>query len=81
MGLTEDSRGGQGRVQEREKQEEWTAVLLLDHIRSRNRYFGLLERWTQHLQLTGRLLLGRSILVILQGARADIKVPSLITQS
>lgn len=68
-------------MQEREKQDEWTAVLLLDHIRSRNRYIGLLERWTQQLQLTGRLLLGPSILVILQGARTDIKVPALITQS
>ncbi|XP_059201540.1 RWD domain-containing protein 3 isoform X2 [Centropristis striata] len=58
---------------EREKEEEWMTVLSLDHIRSRNRYISLLERWTQQLQLTGRLLLGRSILIILQGARPNIK--------
>ncbi|XP_071329066.1 RWD domain-containing protein 3 isoform X2 [Trachinotus anak] len=69
--VTEDCRGGEEEVKERE--ERWTAVLSLDHIRSRNRYIALLERWTQQLQLTGRLLLGRGILVILQGARADIK--------
>ncbi|XP_044056110.1 RWD domain-containing protein 3 isoform X2 [Siniperca chuatsi] len=71
--IAEDYRGGEEEVKEREKEEEWTAVLLLDHIRAQNRYIGLLERWTQQLQLTGRLLLGRSILVILQGARPNIK--------
>lgn len=73
--MTEDCRGGE-ELKEREKEEEWTAVLSLDHIRSRNRYIGLLEHWTQQLQLTGRLLLGRNILVILQGARSSIKVPT-----
>ncbi|XP_070763575.1 RWD domain-containing protein 3 isoform X2 [Enoplosus armatus] len=75
--MTEECREGEEEeeeeVKEREKEEEWTAVLSLDHIRSRNRYIGLLERWTQQLQLTGILLLGRSILVILQGARPNIK--------
>lgn len=71
--VTEDSRRGQAEVKEREKEEEWTAVLLLNHIRSRNRYIRLLERWTQQLQLSGRLLLGQIILVVLQGARPDIK--------
>ncbi|KAK5874589.1 hypothetical protein PBY51_019525 [Eleginops maclovinus] len=56
-----------------EKEEEWTAVLSLDHIRSQSRYIGLLQRWSLQLQLTGRVLLGRSILVILQGARPSIK--------
>ncbi|XP_039979299.1 RWD domain-containing protein 3 [Xiphias gladius] len=72
--VTEDCRGGEEEMKEQEREEKWTAVLLLDHIRSKNRYIGLLERWTQQLQLTGRLLLGQSILVILQGARPDIKV-------
>ncbi|XP_071380759.1 RWD domain-containing protein 3 [Centroberyx affinis] len=63
----------EGGEEEEEEGEEWTAVLLLDHIRSRNRYVKLLERWTQQLQLTGRLLLGRPILVLLQGARPNIK--------
>ncbi|XP_051236038.1 RWD domain-containing protein 3 [Dicentrarchus labrax] len=71
--VTEDCRGGQEEVQGREKEEVFTAVLLLDHIRSQNRYIGLLKRWTQQLQLTGRLLHGRSILVILQGGRPNIK--------
>ncbi|KAI3377222.1 hypothetical protein L3Q82_009140, partial [Scortum barcoo] len=71
--VTEDYRGAEEEVKEKEKVEEWTAVLSLDHIRSQNRYIGLLERWTQQLQLTGRLLLGRHILVILQGARSNIK--------
>ena len=74
MEVTEDCRGGEDDVKEREREETWTAVLSLDHIRSRNRYVGLLERWTQQLQLAGGLLLGQSILVILQGARPDIKV-------
>ncbi|XP_029001222.1 RWD domain-containing protein 3 isoform X2 [Betta splendens] len=72
MELTEDYGRGEQRVEQRDE-EEWTSVLLLDHIRSRNHYIRLLERWTHQLQLTGRLLLGRSILVILQGARPDIK--------
>lgn len=76
MEVTEEFRGGEKKVKETEREGRWTAVLLLDHIRSRNRYIGLLERWTQQLQLTVRLLLGRSILVILQGARPDIKVLS-----
>ncbi|XP_038557527.1 RWD domain-containing protein 3 [Micropterus salmoides] len=71
--MRNEFRRGEEEVKEREKEEEWTAVLSLDHIRSRNRYIGLLERWTQQLQLTGRLLLGPSILVILQGARPNIK--------
>ncbi|KAM9860763.1 RWD domain-containing protein 3 [Aulostomus maculatus] len=62
-----------GGPEEEEQEEQWTSVLLLDHIRSRNRYISLLERWSQQLQLTGRVLLGPSILVVLQGARANIK--------
>lgn len=69
--LTEECRGEEEK--ETEKEEEWTAVLSLDHIRSRNRYIGLLERWSQQLQLTGRLFLGQNILIILQGARNSIK--------
>ncbi|CAL8366129.1 unnamed protein product [Boreogadus saida] len=53
--------------------EEWTTVLLLDHMRSRGRYVKTLERWSEQLRLTTRLLSGRWILVLLRGARADIK--------
>ncbi|XP_040055160.1 RWD domain-containing protein 3 isoform X2 [Gasterosteus aculeatus] len=73
--VTENFTGGEeeeGRERE-EEEEDWTAALSLDHIRSRNRYISLLERWSQQLQLSGRLLLGQSILVILQGARSNIK--------
>lgn len=73
MEMTEDCKGGKDAVEKTEIEEEWIAVLLLDHIRSRNRYIGLLERWSHQLHLTGRLLLGQSILVILQGSRCDIK--------
>lgn len=59
--------------QQEQKEEEWTTVLALDHIRSRNRYITLLERWSKQLHLTGTLLLGRNILIILQGSRASIK--------
>ncbi|XP_060924005.1 RWD domain-containing protein 3 [Limanda limanda] len=63
----EQSRG------EEDVKERWTAVLSLDHIRSRCRYIGLLERWSQQLQLTVIILLGRHILVILQGTKPGIK--------
>lgn len=51
----------------------WICVLSLDHIRSRTRYVSLLERWSKQLQLSGRLLLGRNILVLLKGSRTSIK--------
>ncbi|KAJ0001683.1 hypothetical protein NQD34_001479 [Periophthalmus magnuspinnatus] len=54
-------------------QDLWVSVLSLDHIRSRNRYVSLLERWSKQLQLSGRLILGRNILVLLQGNKANIK--------
>uniref|UniRef100_A0A8C5GLD5 RWD domain-containing protein 3 n=1 Tax=Gouania willdenowi TaxID=441366 RepID=A0A8C5GLD5_GOUWI len=60
--------------------DHWVSVLLLDHIRSENRYVGRLRRWCQQLQITGTLLLGRTILVVLLGARADIKVLCLKTE-
>lgn len=78
MELTKDARGGEEKMTESETVEEWTEVLLLDHIRSRNRYIGLLEHWSQQLQLGGRLLLGKNILVILQGRRRNIKVLPVI---
>ncbi|KAG7221788.1 hypothetical protein INR49_028862 [Caranx melampygus] len=68
-----EDRGAEEEVQDDNMEERWTAVLSLDHIRSRSRYIGLLEGWSQQLHLTGRLLMGCTILVILQGARADIK--------
>ncbi|XP_047436081.1 RWD domain-containing protein 3 isoform X2 [Mugil cephalus] len=72
MVTMEDARKGE-EVQKEREEETWTSVLLLDHIRSRNHYVGLLERWSLQLHLAGRLLLGQIILVILQGSRCDIK--------
>ncbi|XP_008403261.1 RWD domain-containing protein 3 isoform X3 [Poecilia reticulata] len=69
---TEDQTGEQDGTG-KDNQQEWTAVLLLDHIRSRNRYIRLLERWSQQLQLTCRLLLGPNPLIILLGERPNIK--------
>lgn len=68
--LRAESLMGQDKVQD---QEQWVSVLSLDHIRSKNRYVALLERWSKQLQLMGRLILGRNILVLLQGNRASIK--------
>ncbi|KAM3865654.1 RWD domain-containing protein 3 [Diretmus argenteus] len=72
--VIEEERGSEEEVKEGGGgEEDWTAVLLLDHIRSRRRYVRLLERWTQQLQLSGRLLLGRPILVLLRGSRVNVK--------
>lgn len=65
---------GKKEEEEVDKEKEWTAVLSLDHIRSQKHYIKLLERWTQQLQLSGMLLLGRSILVLLHGDKLQIKV-------
>lgn len=56
-----------------QEQDQWVSVLFLDHIRSRNRYVSLLEHWSKQLQLRVRLILGRNILVLLKGNRANIK--------
>lgn len=69
-----DRCSGEKEEEEVGKEKEWTVVLLLDHIRSRKHYTKLLERWTQQLQLSGMLLLGRSILVLLHGDKLKIKV-------
>lgn len=74
MEQTESCRSGKKDMTEKEETEEWTAVLLLDHMRSQNNYIKHLEGWSQQLQLNGTLLLGRNILVILQGDRQHIKV-------
>ncbi|TNM90526.1 RWD domain-containing protein 3 [Takifugu flavidus] len=62
-----------GRDAEAARDPDRTVVLLLDHIRDRRRYIKLLERWAHQLQLSGMLFLGRSILLILQGDRLQVK--------
>ncbi|KAK7912949.1 hypothetical protein WMY93_013160 [Mugilogobius chulae] len=71
--VSEAIRGSESEVGPDQDQDKWVSVLSLDHIRSRNRYVSLLERWSKQLQLNARLLLGRNILVLLQGNRASIK--------
>ncbi|XP_034040804.1 RWD domain-containing protein 3 [Thalassophryne amazonica] len=70
---TEEHRGVEEERREDSSRQEWTTVLTLDHIRSRNRYIGLLERWSQQLCLAGRLFLGRPIVLILHGDQPDVK--------
>uniref|UniRef100_H3AJN4 RWD domain-containing protein 3 n=2 Tax=Latimeria chalumnae TaxID=7897 RepID=H3AJN4_LATCH len=52
----------------------WTALLQLDHMRAKDKYIKIIEKWTSDLRLTGRLMfLGKMILIILQGERKNIK--------
>lgn len=71
--MSESCPGTESEMSPVQDQGQWVSVLSLDHIRSRNRYVSLLERWSKQLQLRVRLILGRNILVLLQGNRASIK--------
>ncbi|KAI4900471.1 hypothetical protein NFI96_012707 [Prochilodus magdalenae] len=51
----------------------WTALLHLDHMRSRAKYIRLIEKWAAELGLAGRLFMGKPILILLQGERSGIK--------
>lgn len=53
--------------------DTWMSLLHLDHMRSKTKYVKVIERFTSELSLTGRLFLGRPILILLQGARENIK--------
>lgn len=52
----------------------WVALLHLDHMRAKTKYVKIIEKFTSELGLTGRLFLGRVILILLQGPRENIKV-------
>nr|XP_015211110.1 PREDICTED: RWD domain-containing protein 3 isoform X2 [Lepisosteus oculatus] len=58
---------------ERCEQETWTALLLIDHMRAKTKYTKMIEKWTSELELTGRLFLGKLILILLQGTKENIK--------
>uniref|UniRef100_A0A8C6UD03 RWD domain-containing protein 3 n=1 Tax=Neogobius melanostomus TaxID=47308 RepID=A0A8C6UD03_9GOBI len=73
LAVSESSPGAESEITPDQDQAQWISVLSLDHIRSRSRYISLLERWSKQLQLSGRLILGRNILVLLQGNIAGIK--------
>ncbi|MBN3296659.1 RWDD3 protein, partial [Amia calva] len=62
-----------GTCEQRCKEETWTALLLIDHMRARNKYQKTIEKWTLELGLTGRLFMGKLILILLQGAKETIK--------
>ncbi len=55
-------------------EEIWTALLHLDHMRSKAKYIKLIEKWASELCLTGRLFTGKPILILLQGRKENIKV-------
>ncbi|XP_031431130.1 RWD domain-containing protein 3 isoform X3 [Clupea harengus] len=58
---------------QKDEQGTWVALLHLDHMRAKTKYVKLIEKFTSELDLTGRLFLGRIILILLQGARENIK--------
>uniref|UniRef100_A0A8C0X6W6 RWD domain-containing protein 3 n=1 Tax=Castor canadensis TaxID=51338 RepID=A0A8C0X6W6_CASCN len=52
----------------------WLTLLHLDHMRARGKYVRTVQKWAADLGLTGRLMfLGRTILILLQGERNNIK--------
>ena len=53
----------------------WNVVLLLDHMRAKSKYIKTIQKWTQELNIKGRLLFhGKLILILLQGDYSNIKV-------
>lgn len=55
-------------------EDTWMALLHLDHMRAKAKYIRLIEKWTLELGLTGRLFVGKAILILLQGTKESIKV-------
>ncbi|XP_053326369.1 RWD domain-containing protein 3 isoform X2 [Spea bombifrons] len=52
----------------------WTMLLHLDHMRAKNKYVKIVEKWVTDLKLCGRLMfLGKIILILLQGDRDSIR--------
>lgn len=58
----------------KEEHSTWVALLHLDHMRAKTKYVKIIEKFTSQLGLTGRLFLGKVILILLQGPRENIKV-------
>uniref|UniRef100_A0A673KSR0 RWD domain-containing protein 3 n=1 Tax=Sinocyclocheilus rhinocerous TaxID=307959 RepID=A0A673KSR0_9TELE len=59
--------------------ETWTVLRHLDYIRSKAKYIKLIEKWTSELCLTGRLFMGKPILIFLQGTKENIKVFDVVS--
>lgn len=52
----------------------WNTLLKLDHMRAKSKYIKTIEKWTQELNLKGRVVFcGKLILIVLQGSHANIK--------
>lgn len=58
----------------KDEHSTWVILLHLDHMRAKTKYVKIIEKFTSELRLTGRLFLGRVILILLQGSRENIKV-------
>ncbi|KAG5275811.1 hypothetical protein AALO_G00124830 [Alosa alosa] len=58
---------------QKDVQGPWVALLHLDHMRAKTKYVRIIEKFTSELDLTGRLFMGRVILIMLQGTRKNIK--------
>ena len=57
------------------EEEEATAILMLDHMRSKARYTQTIQKWAGSLSLKGSLLfVGKLIFIVLQGHSSNIKV-------
>ncbi|KAK6484204.1 RWD domain-containing protein 3-like isoform X1 [Huso huso] len=62
-----------GDCEQRSQGETRTALLQVDHMRAKTKYKKIIEKWTSQLGLTGRLFIGKLILILLQGERKSIK--------
>lgn len=65
-------------VQEDSKLEQsseiWNVLLSLDHMRAKTKYIKTIEKWTNELNIQGRLLFyGKLIFILLQGEHSSIK--------
>ena len=57
------------------EEEQATAILMLDHMRSKARYIQTIQKWAGSLSLKGSLLfVGKLIFIVLQGHSSNIKV-------
>ncbi|KAL2089393.1 hypothetical protein ACEWY4_014081 [Coilia grayii] len=60
-------------AQTQDGQSTWVALLHLDHMRAKTKYIKTIEKFTSELELTGRLFVGRIIIILLQGVKENIK--------
>ncbi|XP_055924213.1 RWD domain-containing protein 3-like isoform X1 [Argiope bruennichi] len=57
-----------------ECEDDYTAVILIDHIRQRNRYLKALRTWASELNIVGILIFCQKwIFLIIQGSKKNVK--------